>query len=328
MEIEQLRNLYLNKIIKHINKVNSELSLYNQSSVQSGGASASMSPTLEPPQLNHTIHNSSNIQAIIILKQKIDAIAREKIELEEKNSALEERNQELLNLQSQKNTDSGGEITRLRGEITRLIAEIDRSKQEIIILKAEIDTSKPEIDRSKAEIDTSKAEFDRLNINLTQANSINELNSRKNNELKSEVDKLNSNIVEISINSITSLYNNNKNLISSYLGNSNHIYNMGTEIIKDIRSINSGYPEPTTFNKKYEESIIYYQEIINESLKASQELIRDFNTSGFKENELQKLKEYLNSQVVKAKQIDDVLFEEYKKLVIEKDKRIPILTSS
>ena len=296
MEIEQLRNLYLNKIIKHINKVNSELSLYNQSSVQSGGASASMSPTLDPPQLNRTIHNSSNIQEIIILKQRTDAIAREKRELEERNRQLEEKNQELQNLQSQHNTDSE--------EITRLIAEIS-------ILKAKIGSS--------------KAEIDRLNINLTEANSTNELNSRNNNELISELNKLNSNIVEISKESITSLYNNNKNLISSYLGNSNHIYNMGKELINDIQSINNDYPEPTTFNKKYEEN---YKKIINESFTESQALISNFNTSGFNEIKLQDLKEYLNSQVGKAKQIDDKLFEEYKKLVIEKDNLIPILTSS
>jgi hypothetical protein len=40
MEIEQLRNLYLKKILKHINKVNGELTLFNQSKEYTGGSNA------------------------------------------------------------------------------------------------------------------------------------------------------------------------------------------------------------------------------------------------------------------------------------------------
>jgi len=38
MEIQRLKNLYLNKILKHINKVNNELKLYNQCKEQTGGS--------------------------------------------------------------------------------------------------------------------------------------------------------------------------------------------------------------------------------------------------------------------------------------------------
>jgi hypothetical protein len=75
MEIQELRNLYLNKIIKHINKVNNELTIYNQSNVQSGGSSlATLNHDLGQPQLNFTKHNKSAVDSLLILKTKIEQL--------------------------------------------------------------------------------------------------------------------------------------------------------------------------------------------------------------------------------------------------------------
>ena len=129
MQDQQIRNMYLNKIIKHINKVNNELNLYNKSSINQRGGSTSIRPNLV-----FTKHNDGLIDKIIKFtqdKKKLENDIRqcqnEKINLETENNKLTAKNKRLNDVYKQ-----------LIKEKSKLENDVSQLKEEVIYLKNQL----------------------------------------------------------------------------------------------------------------------------------------------------------------------------------------------
>jgi hypothetical protein len=198
MEIQELRNLYLNKIIKHINKVNNELTIYNQSNVQSGGMNiAPFIPTRHTRNNDHidntaasinrlrdeisrlkslqTDHDSKNIE-IERLKNHIEEIKKEKKQLQENIETLTINKEKLKNQLEESLVD-------LEAQLITSLKKIDELNKKLVQLE-------DKLRNLQTENETLKSEIQKLKL-------INEEKNNKNDELITQVRELTSNIITI-----------------------------------------------------------------------------------------------------------------------------------
>jgi len=208
MEIQELRNLYLNKIIKHINKVNNELTIYNQSNVQSGGMNlAPFIPNRHTRNNDHidnaaasinrlrdeisrlkslqTDHDSKNIE-IERLKNHIKEIQEEKKQLQKNIETLTINKQKLEN-QLLISTDYKKQ---LEASLVDLNAQLITSIQKIDELNIKLVQLEDKLRNLQTENKTLKSEIQKLKL-------INEEKNNKNDELITQVRELTSNIITI-----------------------------------------------------------------------------------------------------------------------------------
>ena len=312
MEIQELRNLYLNKIIKHINKINSELSLYNQSSEQYGGSSlTSLNYELSPPQLRFTQHNKSAVDSLLILKTKIEQLKiseerlnKEKLELEGLNKELNDR---LINLNS--SNVATAELSFVENQ--RMLEEIRLKENRI-----------SELQKTNSELTA------RIGLLSDKNNKVEEKNTELNRELEKakkmseKVQELNSNIEKISKESITSLFTRSKELIEFYYHSSIDVRDKTLELIKEIRQLDKEPKQPTIPNLEQ-----IYTDYIRASYNASFDIETKYNISTFDED-LNKLKVLLNTKISQAKEINNELHLQYEKYLTEKDTILAKLTQS
>jgi hypothetical protein len=302
MEIQELRNLYLNKIITHINKVNNELTIYNQSNVQIGGSSlADLKPILGQPQLKFTPHNKSSIDSIISLKGNIEQLKKneqklndEKLQLEKLYKILEES----LNSSKLSSNNQKQEIEKLKQDI---------SKKEYIISELQI---------TKSELTASIKLLSEKNTELNR-----ELENAK--KMSEKVIELNSNIEKISKESIKSLFIRSKELIEFYYHSSNDVKGKILELIEEIKNLGK---EP---KKAYLEQNLQqiYTTYIIESYEASSNTENQYNISTF-DTDLNKLQVLLNTMISQAKEINNKLHLQYEEYLTEKDTILAELTKN
>jgi DNA repair exonuclease SbcCD ATPase subunit len=298
MEIQELRNLYLNKIIKHINKVNNELTIYNQSNVQSGGSSlASLNYDLDRPQLKFTQHNKSAVNSLLILKTKIEELKMNEQRLEELNGKLRKLN------------GSNDETLQLS------LGEKARMKQEIEELKKNINKIEDENSRIKAENSRMIEEHTRSNGILQTGNQA----------ILAEVKELNDSIERISKESIVSLYSRNKELIQFYYESSIDVRAKTLELIEEIRQLGKQPNIPDIPDIRDLEQI--YKQFIQESYDAASTTETEYDINSFNDK-LSKLKVLLDTKISQAKGTNDKLHAEYNKYLDEKDRILAELTQS
>jgi hypothetical protein len=323
MEIQQLRNLYLNKIIKHINKLNSELSLYNQSSEQYGGSSlASIDPTLGQPQLMFTRHNKSAIDSLLKLKTKIEELKineqrlnDEKLKLEKLNKELNDRLSELTN--SNVATVASAELSLVENQ--RMLEEIRKLKDEIRlkenrILELENINSTLNLDKELLTLKNNRMieEYDKSNTKL----------QTDNKEMSDQVGKLNSNIEKISKESITTLFTRSKELIQFYYNSSIDVRDKTLELIKEIRQLGKApTSEPNIPDLKQ-----IYQKLSDDSHNEALAKETNYNILTF-DKDLNDLKVLLNTKISQAKKINNELHSQYEIYLTEKDRLITELTT-
>jgi DNA repair exonuclease SbcCD ATPase subunit len=316
MEIQELRNLYLNKILKHINKVNSELTIYNQSNVQRGGSSlASIEPTLDPLQLRFTPHNKSAIDSILKLKTKIEELKINEQKLNGEKLKLEELNKKLNDSLSELNISN---LSSLGLSVTQK-EEIEKLKQDIMNKKSIILELQKNNSELTARIKLLSDKNDIIEKENTQLNT--ELENAK--KMSEKVQELNSNIKKISKESITSLFTRSKELIQFYYNSSIDVRDKTLELIKEIRQLGKQPKQPEIPANLKD----IYDKFIKESYDAAltTETQYDINSFNDKLSELQGL---LNNKIIQAKNINDELHLQYEKYLTEKDTFLAELTQS
>lgn len=316
MKIQELRNLYFIKILKHINKVNSELSLYNQSSEQRGGSSlASIEPKLGPPQLIFTQHNKSAIDSILILKGKIEKLKINEQKINEEKNKLEE----LYNSLSKLNTSNKDNIQSSDKQIINL-------KNEIVMITNHIS----ELEKINLTLNSEKELLKLENIRINEEqNEQNELNTRlqtDNQKISDQVRELNSNIEKISKESITSLFTRSKELIEFYYFSSIDIKNKTDEIVKEIRQLGKEPKQPKQ-PEMPEDLKQIYETFIGESYKAASDIQNDYDINFF-DKKLRELQDLLNIKISQAKEINEKLYLQYEVYLTEKDTLLATLTNS
>jgi hypothetical protein len=320
MEIQELRNLYLNKILKHINKVNSKLSLYNQSSEQYGGSSlASIDPKLGQPQLMFTRHNKSAIDSLLELKTKIEELKineqrlnDEKLKLEKLNKELNDRLSELTNSNVATAELSLVENQRMLEEISKLKNEI-RLKENRILELEKINLTL-NLDKESLTLENNRMieEYDKSNTKL----------QTDNKEMSDQVGKLNSNIEKISKESITTLFTRSKELIQFYYDSSIDVRDKTLELINEIRQL--GKAPTSKPNIPDLEQI--YQKLSDDSYNEALATETNYNILTF-DKDLNNLKDLLNTKISQAKEINNKLHLQYEKYLTEKDTFLAELTT-
>jgi len=309
MEIQELRNLYLNKIITHINKVNNELTIYNQSNVQIGGSSlADLKPILGQPQLKFTPHNKSSIDSIISLKGNIEQLKKNEQKLNDEKLKLEKLYKildESLNSSKLLSNNQNQENENLKQDI---------SKKESIIL---------ELQKTNSELTA------RIGLLSDNNNKVEEKNTELNRELEKakkmseKVQELNTNIEKISKESIKSLYSRSKELIEFYYYSSIDVKRKILELIEEIKQLGKkSISEPNI-----PELDIIYLNFITESHKEAFTAESSYDIKSF-DNQLNKLQGLLNSKISQAKTINDKLHLQYEEYLTEKDTILAKLTKN
>ena len=321
MEIQELRNLYLNKIIKHINKVNNELTIYNQSNVQRGGSSlASIEPTLGPLQLRFTPHNKSAIDSILKLKTKIEELKINEQKLNGEKLKLEELNKKLNDSLSNLNSSNVATVELSRVENQRMLEEIRNLKDEIRLKEIRI----LELENINLTLNSEKELLRLENSKMIEEHTkSNKILQTDNQKILAQVRELNSNIEKISKESITSLFTRSKELIEFYFFSSMDVVNKILELIKEIKQLGKQPKQPEIPANLKE----IYDNFIKESYDAAltTETQYDINSFNDKLSELQGL---LNNKIRQAKKINDELHLQYEKYLTEKDTFLAELTQS
>lgn len=282
MEIQRLKNLYLNKILKHINKVNNELQLYNQCKEQIGGS-------------DEVSIDDTNIQLVTVLYErinKLDTLNRTKkskiseltsellltteqlhqkqLELDQKQLKLQMSHDELERTKNnltmkqseldimQSNLDTmQNRLTVISGSNGNNLGEIDRLKQQISLLENNINDKTNEISTLREKVHTLTEEITQLN---QQADTLNQQvetlnqqvevltrdNSQKDSmitNLKKEQTKLEQHVDTILSESINSLTENNQKLIAS----TNNYINI---LVSQINTMKTQMNDTTTIDAR------------------------------------------------------------------------------
>ena len=223
MEIQQLKNLYLNKILKHINKVNNELKLYNQCKEQTGGSDSTFDDTsnLNIQLVTVLNNNVSKLRSLNVEKKQI--IDTLKLELVEKSTKLEQVEKELESTRRDLEATKK-ELEANRGSNIDKHAQLNAQVTELNTLVLNLNI---EIDKLNSEIGKLNSEIGKLTNQVTKLTKSNEYKDAKLVELGNAKSQLDSQILTILKARIEDIIKNNTKLIES---NNKYIRELVTKI--------------------------------------------------------------------------------------------------
>jgi chromosome segregation ATPase len=270
MTDHQIQHLYLNKIIKHINKANDELRLYNKSFVNQYGGSTSQ--IQQRPELKLTIHNDKVIDKIIEfskekkqLQTQFDTCTRDvnnltqlninlTEQIDELNKQIDELNKKIDALTNQLTRSPPlGPTTPIvinnnHNELDKLRQELRAANKELKNTKTELKTKEEKLQNTHEELKTKTTELDRITKQLQNIiqdnNKLQDLNTQlqeKNTQLVEENIRINEalnkkNNDDTSSNQqltiqLTQLYNDS---IKSLTNKTTDMINMYEKLYNDI----------------------------------------------------------------------------------------------
>ncbi len=310
MNIENIRNMYLNKIINHINKVNDELNLYNYTYInQFAGAQAN----IELP-----VHNSNVFNNIMILKGKIEEhkskiaeheniINKIKVEHQEK---LREKQVEHENIIKKNKFDHQEMLETKLIEHDKNIRDLNKRYSE------EIAKNKDAIQKLTLINDQMKIEINNAKSKQTEAEEISNQLTRTNKELVLDNQKLIAEVKEINNKSIETLFNLTKKIIQT---NSLLFNNTQTNILKVSKEIEQ-------INNRYE-----LDNSIKEIIVSGNRFYTDVNAtieSINKNDSIERVNDQLNEITTKSREINNQATKKYNQLIAEQNKLIAEYTEN
>jgi chromosome segregation ATPase len=173
MEIQRLKNLYLNKILKHINKVNNELKLYNQCKEQTGGS-------------DEVSVDNTNIQFVSVLEARINKLAT--LNLDKKNTIVDLRSELASTTQQLVSTTQ---------QLQQKQIELDQKQLELQMSHGELKTANDDLIAKRSELDIMRNKLTEIMDELKKVEGSNDGNLGSISELKTEISELRTNISKL-----------------------------------------------------------------------------------------------------------------------------------